>query len=84
MGSPLALVTSPVSAVPAVPTGVLPAETALEVQGGDGAASPADSAEHVLVARGNHGVDAWADGEMSSEGEGTELEDEQLLSSHGS
>lgn len=29
-------------------------------------------------------LDVWADGEMSSKGEGTEMEDEQLLSSHGS
>ncbi|CAG04143.1 unnamed protein product [Tetraodon nigroviridis] len=45
---------------------------------------PADCAQHIPVARGDHGVDVWADGEMSSGGEGTELEDEQLLSSHGS
>lgn len=62
-------------------------EELLRVAGGDGAASPSRhtrSAEHTPVARGDHGVDAWADGGMSSEGEGTELEDEQLLSSHGS
>lgn len=49
------------------------------LQGGVGAC-----AEHTVVARGDHGVDVWADEEMSSEGEGTEMGDEQLLSSHGS
>lgn len=39
-----------------------------------------------LVARGDHGVDVWADGQMrrGEEGRGMETEDEQLLSSHGS
>lgn len=54
------------------------------MEGRVGAASRTDCVEHILVARGDHGVDVWADGGMSSEGEGTEMEDEQLLSSHGS